>query len=183
MLQVPDFVNDNLDMFNDRELVLISFIMTLHKQPPVRDRDRNTVYNMGDRDFQNVLGWKSFMTDVDLKAEALRKVFRIGMHGSHWAIQWLPHLFTNKKTNMETPPGKLVYLTDPRAIAIHFYLQSRIVSQEMTHDYVEGMDMEELYREPLLGVSEYKFLKLRYDLHPTISEGRDRSLNATICAK
>ena len=165
MLQVPDFVNDNLDMFNDRELVLISFIMTLHKIPHQRDRDRNTVYNMGDRDFQNVLGWKSFMTDVNLAAEAIRKVFKIGMHGSHWAIQFLPHLFTNKRTNQETPPGKLVYLTDPRAIAIHFYLQSRLVSSEVMHDYVEGMDMEELYREPLLGISEYKFLKLRYDLY------------------
>jgi hypothetical protein len=165
MLQVPDFVNDNLDMFDDREIVLISFIMTIHKIPHYRKRDRTTVYNMSNRDFQNILGWKSFMTDVNLKAEALRTVFKIGMHGSHWSIQWLPHLFTNKKTNMETPPGKLVYLTDPKAIAMHYYIQSRLVSSEVMHDYVEGMDMEELYKKPLLGISEYKFLKLRYDLY------------------
>ena len=165
MLQVPDFVNDNQDMFNDREIVLISFIMTLHKQPHTSERTRDTVYNMSDRDFQNILGWKSFMTDVNLKAEALRTVFKIGMHGSHWSIQWLPHLFTNNKTHRETPPGKLIYLTDPKAIAMHFYIQSRIVSQEVMHDYVEGQDMEELYKEPLLGISEYKFLKLRYDLY------------------
>ena len=165
MLQVPDFVNDNQDMFNDREIVLISFIMTLHKIPHTKERTRDTVYNISDRDFQNILGWKAFMTDVNLKAEALRTVFKIGMHGSHWSIQWLPHLFTNNKTHRETPPGKLIYLTDPRAIAMHFYIQSRLVSQEVMHDYVEGQDMEEMYREPLLGISEYKFLKLRYDLY------------------
>ena len=165
MLQVPDFVKDNQDMFDDREIVLISFIMTLHKIPHTKERDRNTVYNISDRDFQNILGWKSFMTDVNLKAEALRTVFKIGMHGTHWSIQWLPHMFTNKKTHAETPPGKLIYLTDVSAIAMHFYIQSRLVSQEVMHDYVEGQDMEELYKEPLLGISEYKFLKLRYDLY------------------
>jgi hypothetical protein len=40
-----------------------------------------------------------------------------------------------------------------------------LVSSEVMHDYVEGMDMEELYKKPLLGISEYKFLKLRYDLY------------------
>jgi len=165
MLQVPDFVKDNQDKFNDREIVLISFIMTLHKIPHYRKRDRNTVYNMSNRDFQNILGWKSFMTDINLKAETLRTVFKIGNHGSHWAIQFLPHLFTNTRTNKETPPGKLVYLHDPHAIALHYYIQSRLVSQEVMHDYVEGQDMEELYKKPLLGISEYKFLKLRYDLY------------------
>ena len=165
MLQVPEFVKQNQEKFDDRELVLISFIMSIHKIPLHHLRDRNTLYNMSNRDFQNILGWVCFITDFNLKLEALRTVFKIGMHGSHWSIQWLPFLFTNKFTNKNSPPGKLTYITCPKAIAMHYYIQSRLVSSEVMHDHIEGQDMEELYREPLLGISEYKFLKLRDDLY------------------
>ena len=58
-----------------------------------------------------------------------------------------------------------VYLKDPHAIALHYYLVSRFATTEMLSDYEEGMDMNEFYREPVLRRTEYNILKFSKSLY------------------
>ena len=167
MLRVPQYAKDIQDELNDREMVLISLIQVLHNTPHASQRRQDTIYNMADRDFQNILGLLACIDNPNNKLETIRKVLRIAQKGGYWSLQWKPIVFDpNKQVNKGAPPTALTYITCPKAIAIHTYIKARIFSQaEPTQEWYQGQDLDEFYSKPLLSKTEYTFMKLRDDLY------------------
>ena len=166
MIWVPAIVRELGDLLTDREKLFCNLIYSLHKQTHTAKRDRWDMYHIANNDFQNILGWKSFVTDYNGKLENLRRVCKIAQAGGYWQVQWSDECMEFKPTkNRNICSYDWVYLKDPHAIALHYYLVSRFATTEMLSDYEEGMDMNEFYREPVLRRTEYNILKFSKSLY------------------
>lgn len=166
MCWVPALVEELKDELTDRQKLFCWFIYNLHKQTHRGQRRPDDMFHIANNDFQNILGWKGTTTDYNKNLEPLRKICRIAQAGGYWRIQWSDATMAFRPTkNANICSYDWTYLSDPHAIAIHYYLISRFTTSEMLSDYEEGMDMTEFYKEPVLRRSEYNILKFKKDLY------------------
>jgi len=164
-LHVPALLHE-LEL-NDREKLFCSFIYMLHKgRGRGKNRQGNDILHMADNDFKNFLGWRLCNTDINGFLEPLRQVFNIAQAGGYWRIQWTDRALDYKLTQRRSIPGwSWLYIEDPHAIALHYYLTAMATQREMLSDWYEGQDMNEFYREPILRRTEYNLLKFRKSLY------------------
>ena len=162
---IPSIAKD-LDL-NDREIVFCWLIYTLHsKRGKGKDVNGNDVYHMANSDFQNILGITAFTGNLNLKLEKLRRVFRIAQCGGYWSIQFSDECMKHNETiTKKICAREWTYIKDSDAIGFFFYLQGRMVSEDLLTDWYEGQDMNEFYRDSVLPRSLYTIMKLRRDLY------------------
>lgn len=166
MCWVPSLVHAMGDQLTDRQKLFCWFIYSLHKQANRFERRADDMFHIANNDFQNILGWKGTVTDYNKNLESLRMIFTIAQAGGYWRIQ-----FSDDTMNFNPPKTKnicsynWVYLADPHAIAVYYYLTAKFATTTMISDWEEGMDMNEFYKEPVLRRSEYNILKFKKDLY------------------
>ena len=166
-LHVPSILDDIGDGLNDREKLFCSFIYRLHKsRGRGKWRQGDDILHMADNDFKNLLGWKLCQTDLNKFLEPLRQVFNIAQAGGYWRIQWNDAALDHKLTHGRSIPGwTWLYISDPHAIGIHYYLTALENQREMLSDWHKGQDLNEFYREPVLRRTEYNLLKFKKELY------------------
>jgi hypothetical protein len=167
LIWIPTAVKEIEHELNDRELVFAWLIYTLHKNRYRSKRNHDDVYHMANNDFQNIMGWTSFMYKWNEALEPLRKIFRIGQRGGYWEIQFKPETMAHagNPPKKSSPKYDWTYITDPQAIAIHFYIQARMHSTELLSDWHEGQDLNKFYSESVLPKATYEIMKFRKHLY------------------
>ena len=166
MVWVPAIVRELEDILNDREKLFCSLIYSLHKQTNRQKRKRDDMFHIANNDFQNILGWKSFVTDYNGKLENLRRVCKLGQAGGYWQVQWSDECMDYHPTKSRNICSyDWVYLKDTHAIALHYYLTARMAREDLLSDWYEGQDMNEFYKEPVLRRTEYNILKFSKSIY------------------
>jgi len=166
MIWVPALVRELDDILNDREKLFCNLIYTMHKQTHTAKRDRWDMFHIADNDFRNLLGWKAFTTDYERNLENLRRVCKIAQAGGYWRIQWADECMEYRPTkNTNICSYDWVYLSDPHAIALDYYLTALQTKGPLVSDWYEGQDMDEFYSKPVLRRTEYNILKFCKSLY------------------
>lgn len=171
---VPTKVKEIEEELDDREKLFCWLIYVLHKQQHPKHRKSDTVYHLAHSDLVNILGWTSFMYKYNEKLESLRKIFRMGQMAGYWEIQFKEETMSH----LGNPPGKTspkydwIYLTDPHAIALHYYIQAKMTNEGgLLSDWHTGQDMSKFYEDSVLKKATYDILKLRKHVYHNNEKG------------
>lgn len=158
------------DDWKPGELILIAFFYNIIYNVPIEHTDYSHEYVINDRDFLIIANLKGTVSDPDQYLANLRRIFRIGVKGGHYTVQWRPDLIQKKKWQPEISKMltcNLVPLRHQKCTEIWYYLMGKFSSNNLFLD--DDMTIEEVvdyYNTPLLSGVDASLLSLRIDLFP-----------------